>query len=131
MTKTPDKKPGAKRGTPFGPDNPPPRRGRPKGARNLRTIVQALANETVAVQIDGKRKKRRIIELVLRALNAKSLKGDLRAVEQVDRIRERFGAPSVEGGLLVVPETESEVEWKRTVEFHYRKVIQPDPMDID
>ena len=41
------------------------RKGRPKGAKNRKTIVQAVADEMHTVIENGKRRKRSTLELVL------------------------------------------------------------------
>jgi len=116
-----------RRGKPFGDDHPPPRRGRPKGARGRKTIVTQIANETHKVSIEGKPMRVRTVELVLRALEELASQGDLRAQKSCDRLEDKYGHKEQEGGLLVVPEQMPMHLYAKAVELHNRKVVQPDP----
>ncbi len=88
--------------------------GRPKGARNTKTIVQEVANERHSYTEDGKTKKLPAAELVLKILQREALRGNLRAAKKLDALREKFGASAHSGegyGFLVVPEPLSDEEF--------------------
>lgn len=57
--------------------------GRKKGARGLKTDLRAELNAKLAVTENGKTKKLRKQQVMLKALFAKALKGDVRAIELI------------------------------------------------
>lgn len=116
-------------GKPYGPNNPPPRRGRPKGARGRKAIITELANKLHTVTIQGERQGRTTAELVFMALDDLARQGDVTAARYCDQLVKRYGDPVETGGLLVVPETLSEEQWGRFVEAHNATVVQPDPLE--
>jgi len=77
--------------------------GRPKGSRNIATIIRAVSNEKVTV-VDGGRKRRMSrIEVSYRKLMQEAAKGNLRAIMEVIKLVERYGPEELQG--LPVPET--------------------------
>lgn len=58
-------------------------KGRPKGARNFKTEVDAVLNSKVSVIHDGKPKTVSTIQAAMMRLKEKALKGDLRAITHV------------------------------------------------
>lgn len=91
-------------------------RGRPKKfvppiRTNDRDIIRRLDAETVEAQ--GVKVSKR--ELELRILQAKALKGDLRAMKMLDdkRTALKLDQPAQRSGVLVVPQAPSAEEWKR------------------
>ena len=54
-------------------------RGRPRGSRNVKTIVQEFARERHNVKEGGRRRSVTTLELLLRLLIGMSLTGDVRA----------------------------------------------------
>jgi hypothetical protein len=90
-------------------------RGRPKKVQPLvqtndRLIMQRLDAETI--EIDGVQRSKREVEL--RILQAKALKGDLRAMRMLDqkRMALKLDQPQPRGGVLVVPRVPTMEEWK-------------------
>lgn len=79
-----------------------PGKGRPKGAKNLKTIVNTAMAAKVATKINGKVKKMSKIELAIHQLSNKAAGGDLKAIEKLIALHERYGpeehtaAPSAE-----------------------------------
>ncbi|WP_108788681.1 DUF5681 domain-containing protein [Erythrobacter sp. Alg231-14] len=116
-----------RRGQPFGDDNPPPRRGRRKGARGRWSIITEIANETHKIVVDGKIRRVRTLELVLRALDEAARKGNQRALRECDRLLERYGPRDQQGCYLVVPATTPVDTFKKIIELHNTRVVQPDP----
>ena len=102
----------------FGPDHPGNRRGRPKGSRNIKTIVQEFAQLKHWATINGRRRRLTTVELLLQTLKAKALQGDVPANKEVERLHDRF-TPVVtkDGGYLVVPQDQSPEEWIRQAEI--------------
>ena len=89
-------------------------RGRPKGARKLRTLMHDLANEPVVINdADGDRQVPMYMAL-LRKLQYLAMAGDIEADKALDRFRPRVDPePTSKPGLLVVPQTLSQEEWIR------------------
>jgi hypothetical protein len=77
------------------------------------------------VTIEGKARRLTTVELVLRALQMKALKGDHRAIVEHDRIFDRYRPIAANFGLLVVPEPMADHEWIRMMEFKNARTEQP------
>ena len=61
--------------------------GRPKGTRNLSTILKAMLEEDVEVVIDGKKERRQFQEVIIRKLLKKANDGEIRAIIEIfDRV---------------------------------------------
>lgn len=109
-------------------------RGRPKKVMppvqtNDRLIMQRLDAETI--EIDGVQTSKREVEL--RILQAKALKGDLRAMRMLDqkRMALKLDQPPPRGGVLVVPRVPTMEEWKERAARNQAKFREADyaPMD--
>ena len=61
-------------------------RGRPKGARSLRTIFDQALREKISYLENGKRNRAERRELIIMRLFEKALKGDLRAIDRILRL---------------------------------------------
>ena len=82
-------------------------RGRPRGAKGMKAIVESIAREQVTFKEDGLPRSMMTAELVLRVIQRKALNGDLAAKKLIDGVREKYGQAQEadEGcGFLVVPE---------------------------
>lgn len=102
-------------GKPFGPRN----RGKPgrrKGARNIATIVQAIASERHTLKENGQKRTFTTAELLIKALLAKSMEGDVSAHSHLERLRARFTPHIDNAGYLVVPDPMTMEQWARYVE---------------
>jgi len=64
-------------------------KGRPKGSKNLATVLSEALDEKVSVTEDGRRRRITKRELVVAQLVNKSAKADLRAIKQLTDIVER------------------------------------------
>ncbi len=58
-------------------------KGRPRGSKNQKTILNRELGRRVTVKIDGRRVKLTAREIMIRQIVEKAMKGDLRAVEFV------------------------------------------------
>ena len=71
-------------------------KGRPKGSKNLATLLSQALDEKVSVTEDGRRRRVTKRELVVKQLVNKSASADLRAIKQlidiVERVEGRSGA---------------------------------------
>ena len=63
-------------------------KGRPKGAKGVRTIVNAALDETIRVAENGRPRDMRKRQAILLAMIAKAIKGDVRAASLVVRLME-------------------------------------------
>ena len=101
------------RATRFKPGRSGNPRGRPRGARARRTIVEYLAAELHWVTEGGLQRQRTTLELILLRLRAKAVSGDLRAIEGLRAILDRYDPqePTQGGAVLVVPAPMTPEEW--------------------
>ncbi|MDP5220405.1 DUF5681 domain-containing protein [Ruegeria sp. 2205SS24-7] len=58
-------------------------KGRPKGARGLKTDLRAELSERVAITENGRRKTLTKQQLVMKQLTARAVKGDIRAISKL------------------------------------------------
>ena len=65
-------------------------KGRPRGARNLKTIVATEQKQKVMVTEGGRSRKLTKQEAIIKTLHAKALKGDLKAITLCISLNERF-----------------------------------------
>ena len=89
-------------------------KGRPKGSKNCKTIVKAVANETYTVLENGKRRRRSTLDLVLLRLRNMALEeGNDRAFEELHRLIKAYQpqATNDDAGCLVVPAEMTQEEW--------------------
>jgi len=70
-------------------------KGRPKGQKNVATILQETLYRTVLITENGRRRKVPAIEAVFLSLLRKSLDGDLRAFEKLTKHLPMLQAASV------------------------------------
>ena len=66
-------------------------RGRPKGAKNLKTIVNEALSVKVSAKLHGKIVKCSKVELAVHQLANKASSGDLKAITGVIAMHERYG----------------------------------------
>jgi hypothetical protein len=57
--------------------------GRPKGSRNLSTILREMLEEEIDVNIDGVKLRKQFQEVIIRKLLKKANEGDIRAITEV------------------------------------------------
>jgi hypothetical protein len=72
--------------------------GRPKGAKNLRTVLKEAASKKLSVVEDGKRKKKSKMDLMVTQMMNRAAQGEARftqmALDQFRNIESRPGADS-------------------------------------
>lgn len=91
--------------------------GRPKGVRNLSTILRDMLQEEIEVNIDGVKSRKQFQEVIIRKLLKKANDGDIRAIMEIfDRTEgrpkqelEQSGGTSitVKWDQSLIPSTES------------------------
>lgn len=97
----------------FGPDRPGNRKGRPKGAPNVKTIVEKVALDRHKVRKDGRQQRLTTVDLLLHTLCTKALNGDVQAATHLDRFTDRL-QPEDAGsqcGYLLAPAPLTLEEW--------------------
>ena len=90
-------------------------KGRPKGAKNRKTIVRTVANEIHTVVENGKRRKRSTLELVLLSLRNMALEGkNVGAIEEFHRLIKVYQPQETDDnvGYLVVPAPLTDEEYR-------------------
>lgn len=86
-----------------------PGKGKPKGAKNLKTIVTSVTGAKVSSKINGKLKKISKLEASIHQLANKAAAGDLKAIEKLVALYERYGPE--EQSLMPKPEeTKADLE---------------------
>lgn len=58
-------------------------KGRPRGHKNLATLLDDICNETMVVMENGKKRRLTKKEIAMRQLVTKAMKGDMRALEKL------------------------------------------------
>ncbi len=89
-------------------------KGRPKGSKNRKTIVKAVANEMHTVIENGKRRRRSTLDLLLLRLRNMTLEeGNDRAFEELHRLIKAYQPQATNDrvGYLVVPAEMTQEEW--------------------
>lgn len=72
-------------------------KGRPKGSKNVVKVVELELDGKVTVIENGQRRKLSRADVMVKALVAKAMKGDLRAFEAITKLLpERFREPMAE-----------------------------------
>jgi Family of unknown function (DUF5681) len=128
----PEGKPGTGYGHPpekarFKPGQSGNPRGRPKGARGLKKIVEEIAFETHDVTEGGERTRRSTIEIVLLVLRRYAMSGNVKAFRAVHDYLQRLGPrePGQRGGFLILNQKSSREEWIKMAAEHQRKYREP------
>jgi len=103
-------------------------RGRPKGTSNKATITRRLANESQSVTIDGRRRKMRNVELVLRTLE-RAAHTDLKAFRFLQQLSAKYGIDDKRKyGYLILPEPMTREEWLAKYGMPARdQAVEPEP----
>ena len=109
-------------------------KGRPKGAKNRKTIVKTVANEMHTVIDDGQRRQRSTLELVLLRLRIKAVQdGNVRAFDELHRLGKTYvpQETSDDGGYVVVPAEMTQDEWIARAEAENKTRKPPPKYDPD
>ena len=89
-------------------------KGRPKGSKNRKTIVNAVANEIHSVTENGKHRRRSTLDLVLLRLRNMALEDkNVRAFEELHRLIKAYQPQEThtKRGCLVVAAEMTQEEW--------------------
>ncbi len=93
-------------------------KGRPRGAKNRRTIVKMVANEMHNVTEIGERRRRSTLDVVLLLLRNKALDKNVRAFEELHRLTKVYQPQEagVRRGYLVLSAEVTQEEWLAEME---------------
>ena len=72
-------------------------KGRPKGSKSLKAILEAALSSPVTIPENGVPKKFSLQELLFKAMIGKAVKGDARATALLVRLMEQFGISKPDG----------------------------------
>ena len=89
-------------------------RGRPKGAKNRKTIIRTVANEMHTLVENGTCRRLSTLELVMLRLRNMALEGNnVRAFDELHRLIKAYGPQEADKihGVLVAPAEISNEEW--------------------
>lgn len=86
-----------------------PGKGRAKGAKNMKTIVNSATGAKVTSKSNGKLKKISKIEAAVHQLANKAAAGDLKAIEKLIALYERYG-PEEQSLIPTQEETKADLE---------------------
>ena len=89
-------------GPPWKEGDPSPNpSGRPKGTKNLSTILRSMLEEDVDVVIDGKKERRQFQEVIIRKLLKKANDGEIRAIIEIfDRVEGKAKQETEHSGTM-------------------------------
>ena len=79
-------------------------RGRPKGARNLATDLQAELDEKISVREGGRPRRLSKQQVLLKALMAKAVQGDVKAAAAILSMATRLLSQTQEGPVKLTDE---------------------------
>lgn len=102
----------------FGENQESNRKGRPRGSKNIKTIIHTIAHERHVVKQDGVNRVYTGVELLLLTLSRKAMRGDVAASRLLDKYIAIYNPEDEQlpGGLLVVPEPLTTEEFIRHAE---------------
>lgn len=79
------------------------REGRPKGTKNLSTILREMLEEEIEVNIDGVKSRKQFQEVIVRKLLKKANDGEIKAIIEIfDRIEGKANQPIENNGSLTI-----------------------------
>jgi hypothetical protein len=72
-------------------------KGRPKGSKSLKTLLEQALSSSVTITENGFPKKIALQELLFKAMVGKAVKGDIRATAVLVKLMEQFGLSKPDG----------------------------------
>lgn len=84
-------------------------KGRPKGVKNIETVIKEEVYSKVPVIVGGKKKKLSKVEVAIKRLVEKALKGDLKALAMLLSLMKEHVAPTSSSTALLCPPTADEI----------------------
>ncbi|MDF2369041.1 DUF5681 domain-containing protein [Sneathiella sp.] len=105
------------------------RGGRPKGSKNLKTMLRDIMLQEYVVTEDGKKKRRTMLQIALLQLRKEALEGTSpRAMKKFGQVMERYrpGIINEGAGVLLAPAEISAEDWIKR-ELEENKTLKPPP----
>lgn len=97
------------------------KRGRPKGARNIGTIIREVARERITMREGDIAQSVTIAEALLLKARQLAMTGDIRLDKELDKLRQQLDPPTAEASAyLIAPEQMNAEEWIRRAEIANR-----------
>jgi hypothetical protein len=103
--------------------------GRPKGSKNLKTMLQDIMLQEYVVMEDGKKKQRTLLHITLLNLRKAALDDARpRAMKKFAQVMERYrpGVINEDAGVIVAPADISPEDWIKR-ELEENKTLKPPP----
>jgi hypothetical protein len=82
-------------------------KGRPKGAKGLKTILCAAAEAPAEYILHGKKTKAQRIEVAAAQLTMKAAKGELKAIDKLMQLYSQYGPPSAVDESMIDAEADA------------------------
>lgn len=115
--------------TRFAPGRSGNPKGRPRGRRSQKQLLEEIASECHSVREGDRVTEYSTFELVVLSLLKKSLEGHVRAFRAINRLHQRYGYPELSGaGVLLVPERMTPEEWQVVLE---RNIVKQQKLIAD
>jgi hypothetical protein len=109
------------------------RKGRPKGSKNLKTILREALTQKVEVKVAGKVKRMPMYEALIRTMTVEALQGNAKArtelFKQVERLRVFEPENEKMGGLIFVPQDVEVYQWE--IEMLIKNAVEQGHASID
>jgi hypothetical protein len=96
----------------FKPGTSGNKKGRPKGSRNAKSIVEEVINSPVTIRENGKARKTTKLRAVIEATTLNAMKGDIRAVNALVALLIRTGQldqPEQEQSMTSLPDEDQSI----------------------
>ena len=102
-------------------------RGRPKGSKNLSTLLLKSVNERVTVMDEGRPKRISKLEVMHKRLANKGATGDLKALQMILQRLEQLETPSAGNESSAFDEADQQVI--QELQQRFRRLAEPKPND--
>ena len=115
--------------TRFKPGQSGNKRGRPRGAKGRRALVEKVLGERQTIVEGGAETSKTMLELVLLKLRHLAFAGNVRAFKALEMLQAKFTAqpPQRIGGALIVPEPMTLEEWEERFAAKPPSPVQTEP----
>ena len=118
LNNNPDGKGHPPKARPYKPGQSGNRKGRPKGRKNMNTIVHRVAHKEHTVQLEGEMRTLTTVGLIFRRLQERALQGSPEAIKFLSLLREKYqpDEPEVAVQGILIPPTLSMEDFQKQAE---------------